>query len=82
MIIVGCRFTDYGKIYNYKTDDVNIQVDDHAVIKNQNTGKFSIVRIVEIRDLDYELDPDINYTWLVQRIDTDHYEELCNGDTI
>lgn len=63
------------KIYTYKTLLTDLEVDDFAIIKNHDT--YKVVQVVEIDDIpDLNIDSNIEYKWIVQKVDDERYNEL------
>tara|TARA_R110000824_G_C15233132_1_gene679117 strand:- start:32492 stop:33103 length:612 start_codon:yes stop_codon:yes gene_type:complete len=75
--IVNIVFAPYTstKSYSYKTLMTDLEVGDKVAVwvKNQ---ELKIVEVVSIMDpLEVDLDPNIRYAWVVQKIDTAHFDE-------
>lgn len=75
--IVNIVFAPYTstKSYSYKTLMTDLEVGDKVAVwvKNQ---ELKIVEVVSIMDpLEVDLDPNIRYAWVVQKIDTTHFDE-------
>lgn len=63
------------KLYTYKTLLTDLEVDDFAIIKNYDT--YKVVQVVEIDDIpDLNIDSNIEYKWIVQKVDVEQYNEL------
>jgi len=75
--IVNVVFAPYtgSKSYSYKTLMTDLEVGDKVAVwvKNQ---ELKVVEVVSIMDpLEVDLDPNIRYAWVVQKIDTTHFDQ-------
>lgn len=65
---------DESRTYTYKTTE-DFEVGDFAVVKPNNTLKVvKVVKVHEIPELD--VNSNMDYDWIVQRIDLESYENL------
>lgn len=68
-------FKDSEKLYTYKTLLTDLEVDDFVVVSNNNY--YKVVQVVEIDDIpDLNIDSNIEYKWIVQKVDAEQYNEL------
>jgi len=63
--------------YTYKTLE-QYAPGDMAIIKTKS-GFFKFVHVVEVHSTP-QIKPGINYTWLVQKLDTTDYDRLVSLD--
>lgn len=75
--IVNVVFAPYtgSKSYSYKTLMTDLEVGDKILVwvKNQ---ELKVVEITSIMDpLEVDLDPNIRYAWVVQKVDTTHFDQ-------
>lgn len=75
--IVNVVFAPYTgtKSYSYKTLMTDIEVGDKVAVWVKNS-ELKVVEVVSIMDpLEVDLDPNIRYAWVVQKIDTTHFDQ-------
>jgi len=75
--IVNVVFAPYTgtKSYSYKTLLTDLELGDKVAVWVKNT-ELKIVEVVSILDpLEVDLDPNIRYAWIVQKIDTTHFDQ-------
>jgi len=86
VLVVGIRFKDasgqaMGKVYHYKTTDSSIVEGDEVVV-NSPYGGMQVVRVCEVKDAADVIDSKngVNYTWIVQKVDTTDYAAKLEQD--
>lgn len=83
--VVKCKFLEgfngseqpTKKTYSYKCAIPDIAVGDKVVV--DAAGTFKVVEVVEVSDA-LELQPDVSYKWVVQKVDTAKYMALLDAD--
>lgn len=72
---IGVRFKgEQDKIYTYKTTE-DFNVDDYAIVFAR--GQFKTVKVMEVHKVPMlDMGSNLNYQWVVQKIDTTKYDEL------
>jgi hypothetical protein len=74
---LSCTFAPYTgtKTYHYKTM-LDIDVGDHVVVYVPNSASYQVVEVKEVHSFfDLELRDDIEYRWVVQKVDSKTYLE-------
>lgn len=62
------------KGYTYKTV-LDVEVDDFVIVETPSNG-FQIVKVVEVASpFDIDLNSNIKYKWVVDKLDLSHYEK-------
>lgn len=86
VLVVGVRFKDasgqaMGKVYHYKTTDSSLVEGDEAVV-NSPYGGLVVTRVCEVKDAADVIDANngVNYTWIVQKVDTTEYTAKLEQD--
>ena len=71
---IGVRFkANIHDIYVYKTTE-DFTVGNHVVVLTE--GKFAIGKVMEVHNVPMlDMDSNVNYQWIVQKIDTTKYDE-------
>jgi hypothetical protein len=77
MQTVGVRYMTSTMIYTFMTDQA-CKVGDKAVVFT--SGSYNVVTIVEVHDEPQLKNKHIQYTWLVQVVNLDHYNALIARD--
>ena len=77
MFTIGVNFRYSSTVYTYMTDDTTIKVGDQVVVKTRDGLK--IVDVAEVHSTP-QLSGPHQYTWIVQKIDMTHYEEMIKRD--
>ncbi|PIR06658.1 MAG: hypothetical protein COV55_02790 [Candidatus Komeilibacteria bacterium CG11_big_fil_rev_8_21_14_0_20_36_20] len=73
---ISVAFNSMGKFYTYKTIDETIKVGDTVLVEGKNGLTLVEVKTVDIQDtLDFE-NVNIEYAWIVQKVDKEAYETL------
>lgn len=67
-------------IYTYKTIDTSIKVDEFVVI-SFNDALVKIARVMEIDSVP-DLSKDLDYKWIVQKVDFTAYHELNKAEKV
>jgi hypothetical protein len=83
---IGCCFPQIdgtiregSRKYTYKTTDLNLKVDDLVLVKTGNDLK--VVKVMEVHATpQIDIDSSIHYTWIIQKIDTTHYDSLLKKE--
>ena len=79
IMTVKVRFDSSSKLYTYKTRMTDLEVDDWVVVAPR--GQMKVVQIVKIDDTpDFDIDSGLRYDWIVQKVNTDEYENLVADD--
>lgn len=79
IMTVKVRFDSSSKLYTYKTRMTDLEVDDWVVVAPR--GQMKVVQIVKIDDApDFDIDSGLRYDWIVQKVNTDEYENLVADD--
>jgi hypothetical protein len=79
MKIAQCRFNPFdNRKYTYLVDDdLELAAGDHAVV--QAKDKFTVVEVLSVVEADVsELNPKIEYKWVVHRVDMERAKELAD----
>ena len=63
------------KQYVFKTTDQSLQVDDYVVVPTDIKHKMTVCKVVET-DVDVDYDSDIQYKWVVGKVDLKQYEAV------
>lgn len=71
---IKVKFPNTDKLYTYKTINKSIQTDDFVVV-SFNDVMVKIARVVEIDDVP-DLTKDLDYKWIVQKVDFCEYKKL------
>lgn len=62
------------KTYTYKTLLTNLEPGDKVLVWVRNS-ELKVVEVTEVLEpLEVELDPTIKYAWVVQKVDTSHFD--------
>lgn len=62
------------RTYTYKTVE-DLEVDDLVIVKVH--GKYKITKVAVVHKVpQIDLNSDINYQWIVQKLDTSRYDEM------
>jgi len=78
---IGISFEHSSKVYTYKVAlDIELEVDDKVIV--DITSGLTIVNVIRV-DKDasgIDLTMDVKYKFIVQKLDTTQYDELCEKD--
>lgn len=66
------------KFYKY-LDDLNLQPDDKVVIQTNSRWGLAVGKVIET-DNEHELSPSAEIDWIVDRIDTESYEDMLDTE--
>jgi hypothetical protein len=79
---IGVHFSDGNKTYTYKTTE-DFKVGDYAVVNTPNyqiQGEHSGLTIAIVTEVhkvpNIDVDSNINYQWIVQKVDMSNYNEM------
>jgi Pyruvate/2-oxoacid:ferredoxin oxidoreductase gamma subunit len=85
---IGVRFANYaGTVYTYKTIDQTIKEGDLVVVPSsdyakkgradETTSRFGSIAVVDSDDVAVNMQSsDIEYKWIIQKIDVTNYEKI------
>ena len=84
---IGVRFANYsGTEYTYKTIDGSIKIGDMVVVPSsdyvkkgradETTSRFGSIALVTSEDVPVNMQSDIEYKWIIQKIDVTNYEKI------
>lgn len=68
-------YEDNGSETTFKTLDQTIDVDDLVVVESGTRHGMTVVKITEV-DVDINFDTTTDVKWVVQKVDTPHFDEL------
>lgn len=67
------------KSWTYKTLDASIKVGDLVVVPSGTRHKMTVAKVVEV-DADIDFNSDIQYKWIVQRVDREAHETVLKQE--
>ena len=84
---IGVKFGNYsGTEYVYKTIDTSIKVGDLVVVPSsdyvkkgradETTSRFGSIAVVSNDDVAVNMQSDMEYKWIIQKIDASNYEKI------
>lgn len=69
----------HGKTYLFKTLDQSIQKGDLVVVPTSTRVGFTVVKVIDI-DVEPDYNSDIDYKWVVSKLDTSTYDGLIKKE--
>lgn len=77
--VVSCIYEQDKATYNFKTTIQDLAKDDIVVIPTSTRIGFTCVKVVDV-DVDFDIESDIELSWIVARVDRAEYEAVLEHE--